>query len=236
MIALRQHWRPAPAPARWLLCGALALTAAAVTYWPQGMAALRYDRAALIAGQYWRLATAHLVHLNGTHLLLNLAGLFLLCELLWNDLPVRHGAGALAAGGLAASALLFRFHPELAWYAGMSGAAHGLWAACALAGLFPQSRLAPYPATPTSAWQRLWREWPLTRRTALAGALLLGAKLLAEAHWGASAWTSGAIGAAVVTPAHLYGAIGGVAYLLLIVLLADLGSRSAPAPRRGRRR
>jgi rhomboid family GlyGly-CTERM serine protease len=236
MTALRRHWRPVQTPARWLFCGGLALAAAAMTYWPQGLATLRYDRAALIAGQYWRLASAHLVHLNGAHLLLNLAGLFLLCELLWNDLPVRHGAGALGAGGLAASAQLLRFHPELAWYAGMSGAVHGLWAACALAGLFPQNRLTPYPATPTSAWQRLWREWPLPRRTALAGSLLLAAKLLAEAHGGASAWTSGAIGAAVVTPAHLYGAIGGAAYLLLVGLHTALVSRIRPGRQGGRRR
>jgi rhomboid family GlyGly-CTERM serine protease len=233
MMTLGQHWRPARAPDRWLFCGALALAAAAVTFWPQGLAALRYDRAALIAGQYWRLATAHLVHLNGAHLLLNLAGLFLLCELLWSDLPLRHGAGALAAGGLAASALLFLFHPELTWYAGMSGAVHGLWVACALAGLFSQSRVAPpYPATPTSAWRRLWREWPLTRRTALAGLLLLAAKLLAETVWGASAWTTGAIGAPVIAPAHLYGALGGSVYLLLLALDAQVRAASGAGRRR----
>lgn len=217
MNTLRQHlsW-PAHLQGRWLFCGGLALCAVVLTYWPHGFAFLRYERAGLLSGQYWRVVTGHLVHVNGVHLLFNLAGLFLLCELLWNGLPLRHGAGMLAAGGMAASALLFWLEPGLAWYAGLSGALHGLWCGCALAGLFPQDRLQPpYPATPTSAWRRLSREWPLTRWISLAGLLLLLGKLLHEFRFGASAAAADAIGAAVVTPAHLYGALGGAVYLLL---------------------
>ena len=35
---------------------------------------LQYDRAALAAGEWWRLVTAHLVHLGWDHLALNVAG------------------------------------------------------------------------------------------------------------------------------------------------------------------
>jgi len=217
VITWRQHWRQtARIPERWLFCGVLALSAAAMTCWPGGLAYFRYDRAALLAGQYWRLAGAHFVHLNGMHLLLNLVGLILLCELLWHELPLRHGAGALATGGLTASALLFWLNPAVAWYVGMSGALHGLWAGCALASLFPANRQLPlYPATPTSAWRRLQREWPLTRWAGLAGVALLLAKLVLETGTDTSAWAAQAIGAAIVTPAHRYGALGGAAYILL---------------------
>ena len=42
--------------------------------------ALRYDRAALAAGELWRLFTAHVVHLNLRHALVNILGLALLWE------------------------------------------------------------------------------------------------------------------------------------------------------------
>src|ERR1700757_4831023 len=42
---------------------------------------LRYERASLAAGDWWRLVTAHLVHYDARHLALNLAGLALLWAL-----------------------------------------------------------------------------------------------------------------------------------------------------------
>jgi rhomboid family GlyGly-CTERM serine protease len=213
MSTLRLAWR-APQD-RWLLCIGLALVATVLTYWPGGLGWLRYERAALAGGQYWRAVSAHLVHLNGTHLLLNLAGLFLLCELLWNELPLRHGLGMLAAGALTASALLFLLHPELLWYAGLSGALHGLWAGCALDGLWPQGvRRPPFATMPTSTWRRLQADWPLARCLCLAALLLLTIKLALESWLGAPVHVAQAIGAPVVTPAHLYGVLGGAAYLL----------------------
>ena len=54
--------------------------------------------------EIWRIATAHLVHLGGPHLLLDLLGLILICELLWGDLPLRHGIGLLCFSAVAVSA------------------------------------------------------------------------------------------------------------------------------------
>jgi membrane associated rhomboid family serine protease len=42
---------------------------------------LRYDRTAIAAGQWWRLLTAHIAHLNLHHAVLNTLGLVLLWAL-----------------------------------------------------------------------------------------------------------------------------------------------------------
>ena len=178
---------------KWLLCLGVSILALAATCWPDGAVSLRYDRSALMDGEIWRVMTAHLTHLGLPHLLLNLLGLALICELLWGELPLRHGIGLLGFSAAATSAALWWLHPELIWYAGLSGVLHGLWAGCALSGL----RLAS----------------PRLRLTCLAGVLLLAAKLLMEFYYGPSAGTARLIGGEVVSTAHLYGALAGAVYV-----------------------
>src|SRR4051812_24588312 len=55
--------------------------------------ALQYDRAALAAGQWWRVLTAHFVHLDIEHAMLNSLGLVLMWALFARDFsPLRWGA------------------------------------------------------------------------------------------------------------------------------------------------
>ena len=66
--------------------GVSLLVACAVLLLPElggdaGRALLRYDRAALAAGQWWRLLTAHVVHLGLEHAALNSLGLVLMWAL-----------------------------------------------------------------------------------------------------------------------------------------------------------
>lgn len=202
---------------KWLLCLGVSFCALVLTYLPHGLSHFRYDRAALASGEVWRLITAHLVHLNTPHLLFNLLGLWLLCELLWHELPLLHGLGLLGSAAIGIGALLWWFHPELVWYAGLSGALHGLWAGCALAGLWPASPNSnDRPAmSRSSGWSRLKMHWPLSRCICLTGILLLAAKLAIEYRYGASPRAIQAIGSPVVTVAHLYGAMVGVCYVLI---------------------
>lgn len=181
---------------KWLFCLALALVTLIATRWPDGLARLRYDRSGILNGEIWRLLSAHLVHLNLPHLFLNLLGLALICELLWGELPLRHGIGLLAFSGVAISAALWWLHPELVWYAGLSGVLHGLWAGCAFYGLQHSS--------------------PQSRLSYLVAAFLLVAKLLMEFHYGPSAYTAQLIGGSVVTASHLYGALAGAVYMLAL--------------------
>ena len=63
---------------KWLVCLGVSVCALALMVWPDALADFRYDRAALLAGQWWRIVTGHLVHLNAAHLAFNLFGLFLM--------------------------------------------------------------------------------------------------------------------------------------------------------------
>jgi rhomboid family GlyGly-CTERM serine protease len=180
-----------------------------MTWVPNGMALFRYDRLAIASGQAWRLVTAHWVHLNTPHLFLNLAALLLLSELLWGAFPVLQGLGLLLASSVGISAMLWWLHPELAWYAGMSGVLHALWAACALTGIVRSNDRSGF----LSAGQSRHLHW--SRLVNWIGLLLLVAKLVAEWFYGASIRTSEIIGAPVVSVAHLYGALIGMGYVLV---------------------
>jgi rhomboid family GlyGly-CTERM serine protease len=183
---------------KWRFCLVVTLLALAASCWPDGLAHLRYDRSNLINGEIWRMVSAHLVHLNLPHLLLNLLGLVLICELIWGELPLQHGFGLSGFSAVAISAAFWWLHPELVWYAGLSGVLHGLWAGCTLFGLW-RTMTAPLRS----------------RLPYLAGALLLAGKLLMEFHYGPSESTAHFIGGEVVSAAHLYGALAGAVYVLV---------------------
>lgn len=154
-----------------------------------GRELLRYERSALAAGEWWRLASAHLVHLSWRHALLNVLGLALLWALFARDYTPRQWLLILGAAALAIDAGLLLLHSTLQWYVGSSGVLHGVLAAGALAHL---------------------------RRGEADGWLLTGllAGKLAYEHWAGALPLAGAV--AVVLPAHLYGALGGAAAALAV--------------------
>ena len=153
--------------------------------------ALQYQRGEVLSGEFWRLLSAHLVHLNWPHLLMNLAGLWLIWGLLLSRekaLPICLLILLLLLG----TALgLLALHPEIAWYRGLSGALHGLL----LLALMKQR-----------AWQNL------------SGALLLvlfGGKLLWELTVGPVTGSEAMIDGRIITESHLYGTLtGGIIWLL----------------------
>lgn len=157
---------------------------------PGAVALLRYQRDAVAAGELWRLATAHVVHHDGAHLALNLAGLALLWWLFARDArPAWWAAIALASASTVAAGLWF-LRPELQWYLGASGVLHGLWAAAGVAAR---------------------RRWPLEGHVTLA---LLAAKLAWEQWLGPLSEAAG--GLPVIVDAHLYGAVGGLLAALVL--------------------
>ena len=182
-----------------LLCGAVVLLALGGETARQ---ALRYERSAVIAGEYWRLITGHLVHSSVAHLVLNMAGLALVPGLFPRDYSLRQWL-LIAAFSVASIDVGFVFYePQLQWYVGLSGALHGALAAGAV------------------AW---WRHE--TSLLALLLSLLLGGKLLWEQVHGALPFSGDM---PVIVDAHLYGALGG----LLAGLLIWLGLQDWPARRR----
>lgn len=169
---------------------------------------LRYERARLVAGEWWRLLSGHLVHLGWSHLVLNLAGLALIWGLFRQALATAAWWWIALASALAVSAGLYLFEPDLVWYVGLSGVLHGLFVAGLLAAL---------------QRERWWGD-----------ALLLAvvaAKLGWEQSYGALPGTGAMAGGDVIVDAHLYGAVGGV----LAVLPRLLRRPVTPGPPTARR-
>lgn len=162
--------------------------------------ALRYDRAAILDGQLWRLLTGHLVHLGGSHLLLNELGLLVLVMLCPQPLSAREWAQRLLFICLGLSLGLMIFVHALHRYVGLSGVIHGLF----LLGLLPQVRQRDVIA-------------------ALALAYLIG-KLVWEQWTGVPVSDEAAIGGRVATESHLLGVV--VAGVYAALFQGRIGNKS----------
>lgn len=171
------------------------LVACAVLLLPElggdaGRALFRYDRAALAAGQCWRLLTAHVVHLDLEHAALNSLGLVLMWALFARDYRPGQWALILLAAITAIDAGLWLRDSTVMWYVGSSGVLHGVMAAGTVAHL---------------------------RRRDLDGWLLAAfiiVKVAYEQHTGALPFADS--GAGVIVDAHLFGALGGLAIALAL--------------------
>src|ERR1700728_5439290 len=90
---------------------------------------LRYDRSAIAAGGWWRLLTAHIVHLDVHHLLLNELGLVLMWSLFAEDYDAVEWCVIVLSGALAISCGLWWLSPRVSWYVGDSGVLHTIMGA-----------------------------------------------------------------------------------------------------------
>jgi len=141
----------------------------------------RYDRVALQNGEYWRLASGHLVHLSWAHLWPNLAALAVIGALFEDTFRARDWVLTGLVSAAAIDAGLYLLDPHVQWYVGLSGVLHGFVAAGAV-------------------------EWIL-RRQAMGWVLAIGlvGKLIYEQTVGAMPFSTG-LGGDVIVAAHLYGA------------------------------
>lgn len=153
--------------------------------------ALEYQRAAVLHGQVWRLLTGSLIHLSWLHLIRDLAGLFLIWGLFAHSLNERTWLAALLGSTLAVGLGLLAFDPGIAWYVGVSGS---------LFGMFCAGALCEYATRPFYASALLLGMSGVIVWTLIAGAL--------------PAETDG-LGGNIVPQAHLYGALGGAAFILV---------------------
>lgn len=92
-------------------------------------ALLRYDRSAIAAGGWWRLLSAHIVHLDVHHLILNELGLVLLWSLFAQDFDAVEWCVVVLSGALAISSGLWWGSPHVTWYVGASGVLHSVMTA-----------------------------------------------------------------------------------------------------------
>jgi len=139
--------------------------------------ALRLDSAPLSDGQWWRLITAHLVHLNWPHTVLNVAGVCLCCALAPAvfDRCLFLRVAALALG---ISLCLWRFSPDALPYVGLSGVLYGLFALA----LVPRTLRRDAHAAAALLLVTAWMLWPLLAGTWQAEADLIGGTVIVAAH------------------------------------------------------
>lgn len=155
--------------------------------------ALRYSRPDIGAGELWRLASGHLVHLGWSHFAMNVAALLLIWLLVGRSFRPLQWLLIIAGVMAGIDAGFWFLDTQLFWYVGLSGVLHGILAG-GLVGAWSSSRV----------------EVPILL-------LLLAAKLAYEQVFGAMPGSESSAGGAVVVNAHLYGALaGGVAALLAI--------------------
>jgi rhomboid family GlyGly-CTERM serine protease len=148
--------------------------------------ALVYDRAAVEAGQWWRLLSGHLVHSDPSHLGWDLAGLLVLGWLFEGQLTARRFLVVLLFGVAAVDVWLW-WGPAPLRYCGMSGFLNTLLAG----GLVNQWRanrgwlvlVVGFGATMKIVWETLhgqalltataWPAVPLAHAAGFAGGLLV---------------------------------------------------------------
>jgi len=169
-----------------ILCTLIILFGDDATQW------LRYDRPAILNGAVWRLITGHLEHLGWSHLLMNLAGLWLLWLLYGDCLSNRLWSLMIGVTGLGISLGLLVLDPKLVWYVGLSGILHGVFSCGIICRLRAGAR----------------GEWLMLA--------LLAAKLAWEQLNGSVPGSAAFAGGPVIVDAHLYGAIIGALFALLI--------------------
>ncbi|MEH6556707.1 MAG: rhombosortase [Oceanicoccus sp.] len=158
--------------------------------------ALRFEREAIIDGEWYRMLTGHFVHLNWVHALMNIAAAVIGWFLFRNSFSNRQWLLSIVGCGLVISLLLFSI-PDLQWYVGFSGIVHGLM----LQGLIFEKRLR------------------IVEKGLVISALLL--KVAYELWQGSSSADLDLIDGNIVVQAHLFGLFGG----LIVIVFMKIYSR-----------
>ena len=151
----------------------------------------------------WRWLTAHFIHVNWQHALINAVALWVVARLFAPDLTPWRQLFTLLTAAVTISACLALIYPTITWYRGLSGALHGLY--------FAGTTLWLIKAKPRR-FQQLW----------LPSALFFGGwiKVLLEQPGGATTPYAEWLGAGVVPQAHLVGAACGT-LLGLVFAISD---------------
>ncbi|SDZ73281.1 rhomboid family GlyGly-CTERM serine protease [Thiothrix caldifontis] len=162
---------------------------------------LLYHRHWIVAGEYWRIWSGSLVHTNFWHLVLNLAGLWLLAFIA--PLPFSKSIQLIQIAFLTScvGAGLWWLSPEWVWYAGFSGTLYGLFM---LGGIHLLQQ----------------RDWLMAALILLG----LGGKTVWDWWSGGESASASLIEAPVIYAAHLYGMAGSL-LLSIPTLLSNLSKR-----------
>lgn len=193
--------------------------------WPGAAGWLRFDRASYEHGAVWQLLTSQWVHLTFWHAAGNAFALVVIVVAggLWLRWPIQLLA---LCGGYAGVALVLALDPDCSYYAGASGALHGLLAgnAVALGWLvgplnLPAGASGSEAPVPTAVW---------IRGAAVAVLGLMALKLWLQSE-GVREASPGGWGFPVYRPAHMAGALGGIGLVLLVLAVRALAASNVQA-------
>ncbi len=190
----------------WRLFAAFAVICFVLLLWPDALDALRWQRGAISDGEWWRMLSAHFAHLDAWHACANLAGMALVIDILGEATRPAEALLVMLAGALAIIAGLAIFNPAVAWYAGLSGVVHGLWAGLALLGWLRQRQRQSQSQSQSQDARAPQLSLPVAALSVLAMKLMLPS-LPSPAL---------ARGLPVVPQSHLYGALGGAVAALVL--------------------
>jgi rhomboid family GlyGly-CTERM serine protease len=166
-------------------------------------AGLRYERSAVLDGELWRLMTAHWVHSDLEHLLLNALGASIITTLFLGAYRPLQWATILAGSVVAIDLGFLLWEPQLEWYVGVSGALHGALTAGAVAWWRTESKLLASALTLVIVGKFTWEQ--------LHGASVLAGDM------------------PIIVNSHLYGAVGG-SIVAIVLCLRSTRSTSPSAP------
>ncbi len=148
---------------------------------------MQYARADISEGQWWRFFTGNLVHLTWRHLIMNLLALIAIVMLYPKCLRAVGLFSVLVMSCLSVTLGMWVLSPEIQWYAGLSGALHGLLATLIIIDYVSHKH-----------WLNI------------IVFIALMVKLIWEGVLGPMPGSASAAGGPVVVQAHLYGFMGGL--------------------------
>jgi len=164
---------------------------------------LVYQRDLISQGEMWRLFTGHLLHTNGFHLLLNLTALFMLCALHGRFYTFTNYLALFLVCAVCTSIGIYYLNPSLVQYVGLSGILHGVFIFGAIMDIYAKDK---------------------TGHLLFIGVWL---KISHEQIYGASSDVSDLIEASVAVDAHLWGAVGGLIFSIIYLVLPIKANKKA---------
>jgi rhomboid family GlyGly-CTERM serine protease len=154
-----------------------------------------YQRSLVTQGEVWRAFSGHFFHTNGFHFLLNAAAVVMLWALHGHFYTIKNYLIVFIVSAIVCSIGIHWFSPDIGQYVGLSGVLHGLFIWGAIEDIKAKER---------------------TGYLLLLGVIL---KIAHEQYYGASVDVADLIGAHVAINAHLWGAIGGVIAVIILIII-----------------
>ncbi|PTA50360.1 rhombosortase [Shewanella morhuae] len=166
---------------------------------------LAYNRGAINGGEWWRLVSGNLLHTNQWHLLMNLAGLWVVLFLHHFHYHLKGLSTLFFILCLFEGIGLYVGYPQLLGYVGLSGMLHGLFVYGAVQDIVHKLR---------------------SGYVLLIGVII---KVGYEQLYGASSDVTAMIGARVATEAHLVGLVCGLICALAVFITVKLNRSKVAA-------